>query len=345
MYSFRLYRYRTTLQLVYLVCEVIFVVFVIQLIRRVGHQIHRDRWSYFISFWNYLDLLLIIFSLVIIALYAVCWIHLSNAIEAIRENPNTFYNFFTVALYDEFIAYLSCLIFIILSLQFLKFLKFNKNFMVFYATLERTRKDACGFAFLFLVSLLCYSYVAYVMLNTVKEAFSTFGVTFNSMIAMLLGKFSFRFLAPRQITTSATLGPLFTYAFTGTNIFLFLNIILTIITLGFKEAKKDERFRQSEYEIMKFIVNAVKDHFGLLPTYIPPPPQIAPPVKENHYTYFQWRLCTRYVTHSQFPRIIKFANNSYLEDLVNDLEMLVDLLSLPMPRKALEEAVHEEQSF
>ena len=114
--------------------------------------------------------------------------------------------------------------------------------------------------------------------------------------------------------------------------------------MGFKEAREDERFQQSEYEIMKFMITSVKDHLGLLPPYIPPPPQIAPPAKEKHYTYFQWQLCTRYVTHSQFPRIIKFANNNYLEDFVDDLEMVADLLSLPMPRKALEEVVHKEQS-
>ena len=345
MYSFRLYRYYTALQLMYLVCEVIFVVFVIQLISRVGHQINRDRWRYFMSFWNYLDLLLIFFSLVIIALYAIRWIHLTNAIEAIRKNPNTFYNFFTVALYDDFIAYMSCLIFMIPSLQFLKFLKFNKNFMIFYATLERIRSDIVGFGFVFLVSMLCFTYMAYTMLKTVAEVFSTFEGTFYSMIAMLLGKFSFRYLAPGQVTTSAQVGPLFTYAFTCTNIFFILNIILTIITIGFKEAQKDERFQQSEYEVMKFIINFFKDRLGLLPPYIPPPPQIAPPRKEKHYTYFQWKLCTSYVTDSQFPRIIKFANNNYLEDFVDELEMVADMLSVPMPRKVLEEVVRREQSL
>ena len=343
LYSFRLYRYYTPLQFMYLVCEVIFVVFVVQLISRVGHQIYRDRWSYFMSFWNYSDLLLILLSLVIISLYVVRWGQLQNAIEAIRENPNTFYGFFKVALYDEFIAYISCLIFLIPALQFLKFLKFNKNFMIFYATLERIRSDVCGFAFVFLVSMLCFTYWAYSMLKTINEHFSTFIGTFYNMIAMLLGKFSFRLLSPGQAVASEV-GPIFTYAFTCANVFFILNIILTIITIGFGEAREDERFQQSEYEIVKFIINYVKGYLGLLPPYIPPPPQITPPAKEKHYTYFQWKLCTSYVTQSQFPRIIQFANKTYFEDFVDELEIVANLMSVPMPRKVLEEMTRTKQN-
>ena len=198
MYSFRLFRYYTTYQFLFLVCEVIFVVFVVQLISRVGHQIHRDRWSYFTSFWNFTDLLLIAFSLVNIAFYAVREINLTNAIEAIREDPKAFYGFLSVAFFDEFIAYISCIIYLIPCLQFLKFLKFNKNFMIFYATLERIRSDICGFAFVFLFSLLSFTYWAHTLLKTVAEPFSTFLGTFYSMISLLLGKFSFRLLSPGQ---------------------------------------------------------------------------------------------------------------------------------------------------
>ena len=136
MYSFRLFRYYTAFHFLYLVCEVIFVVFVAQLINGVGHQVHRDHWIYFTSFWNFADLLLISFSLVNIALYAVRLINLTSAIEAIRDDPNAFYGFLSVAFYDELIAYISCIIFVIPCLQFLQFLKFNKNFMIFYATPE-----------------------------------------------------------------------------------------------------------------------------------------------------------------------------------------------------------------
>lgn len=344
MYSFRLYRYYTTLQFMFLVCEVIFVVFVVQLISRAGHQIYRDRWIYFKSFWNYTDLLLILFSLVIIALYAIRWTYLNNAIEAIRESPNTFYGFFTVALYDEYIAYVSCLIFLIPSLQFMKFLKFNKNFMIFYATLDRIRTDICGFAFVFLVSMLCFTYWSYSMLKTIAEPFSTFIGTFYSMVSLLLGKFTFRLLSPGT-AVAAQVGPIFTYTFTFANVFFILNIILAIITIGFQEAQSDERFQQSEYEIVKFIIYFFKSRLGLLPPYIPPLPQITPPAKEKHYTYFQWKLCTSYVTQSQFPRLMRFANSTYLEDFVDEMEMVADLLRVPMSRQVIVEMIRREQSL
>ena len=344
MYSFRLFRYFTTFQFLYLVCEIIFVVFVVQLIiDRVGHQIYRDRLCYFTSLWNYTDLLLILFSLVNISFYAVRFIYLSNAIEAIRTNPNAFYGFLSVAFYDELIAYISCIIFLIPCLQFLKFLKFNKNFMIFYATLERIGSYICGFGFLFLVSLLSFTYWSYTLLKTVAEPFSTFLGTFYSMISLLLGKFSFRLLSPGP-AMAAQVGPLFTYSFTCINVFFLLNIILAIITLGFAKAQADERFQESEYEVVKFIVNYIKERLGLFPPYIPPPPKITPPAKEKHYTYFQWKLCTRYVTRSQFPRLMRFAKSTYLEDFVDELEIVANVLNLEMSRQVLEEMVRREQS-
>lgn len=344
MYSFRLYRYYTPFQLIFLVCEVIFVVFVVQLINRVVNQMYRDRWIYFTSFWNYTDLLLLLFSLVIIALYSVRWTHLNKAIEAIRKNPNTFYGFITVAFYDEFIAYVSCMIFLIPCLQFMKFLKFNKNFMIFYATLASIKSDLGGFAIVFLVSMLCFTMWSYSMLKTVAESFSTFIGTFYNMISLLLGKFTFRLLSPGQVA-AAQVGPLFTYSFTCANVFFILNIILAIITIGFTEARFDERFQQSEYEIVKFIVNFVKDRLGLLPPYIPPAPEITLSVKEKHFTYFQWKLCTSYVTQSQFPRLMNFAYSTYLEDFIDELEMVADLLGVPMSRHVLEQMVRREQNL
>ena len=77
MYSFRLYRYFTPLQFIYLVGEIIFVVFVVQLIYRVGCLIYRDRCGYFMSIWNFTDLFLILFSLVTIALYVLRSSHLT----------------------------------------------------------------------------------------------------------------------------------------------------------------------------------------------------------------------------------------------------------------------------
>ena len=216
--------------------------------------------------------------------------------------------------------------------------------MIFYHTLDRIRGDISGFAFVFFVSMMCFTYWAYSMLKTTAESFSTFGGTFNSMIAMLLGKFSFRLLSPGRALT-ATVGPIFTYAFTCANVFLILNIILTIITIGFTEAREDERFQQSEYEIISFITNYVKGLCGLLPPYIPPPPQIEPPPKEKHFTYFQWKLCTSYVTRSQCPRLLNFANKTYLEDFVDELELVANLLSIPQSRRLLYEITLREQGF
>lgn len=344
MYLFRLYRYFTPLQFLYLVAEILFVIFVAQLIYRVGCLIYRDQWSYFTSLWNLTDIFLILFSLVTIALYAVRESHLNSAIKAIRENPDTFYGFLTVAFYDDYIAYFSCLIVLIPTVQFLKFLKFNKSFMIFYSTLERIRGNISGFAFVFFVSLMCFTYWAYSMLKTVAESFSTFTGTFYSMIAMLLGKFSFRLLSPGQAVT-AEVGPIFTYTFTCANVFFILNIILTIITIGFKESREDERFQQSEYEIIKFIVTSIKGACGLLPPYIPPAPRIEPPAQEKHFTYFQWKLCTSYVTRSQFPRLLNFANDAYLEDFVDELELVANLLSMPQSRRLLYEITRREQGF
>lgn len=182
------------------------------------------------------------------------------------------------------------------------------------------------------------------MLKTVSESFSTFSGTFYSMIAMLLGKFSFRLLSPGQ-AVAAAVGPIFTYTFTCANVFFILNIILTIITIGFQESREDDRFQQSEYEIIKFIITSFKGTCGLLPHYIPPLPRIEPPAQEKHFTYFQWKLCTSYFTRSQFPRLLNFANDAYLEDFADELELVANLLSMPQSRGLLYEITRREQGF
>ena len=321
VFSLRLYRYFTAFQLAFLVCEAVFVGFVVQLIYRVVGQICEEGKSYFASVWNFSDLFLILFSLMTIGLYGARAANLAKAIKNIQNDANVFNGFYSIALSDNLVAYMSCLVFIVPVIQFLKFLKFNKDFMVFYSTLGRIQSDLGGFTVIMFVSLVIFSFWGFVMLRTKDENYATFTSALGNMISLIMGTFNFRILSQ-----SRELGPMFTYAFTFVNMFLFLNILLCIITIGFKDARADERFQKSEYEVVAFIIYRIKGFLGLLPPYIPPPPKIVP--MKVSYISEQWLLNTSYITQNQVRRMDKFANDSYVEDFLNDFQLWACLLGI-----------------
>ncbi|KAK3726836.1 hypothetical protein QZH41_016723, partial [Actinostola sp. cb2023] len=321
-FSFRLYRYFTTLQLAYLICEIIFVVFIAKLLYQVLCQIHEQRLDYFRSFWNWTDFILVLASLITIGLYGARAVQLQKGVSAIQANPEVFFGFYNIALYDNLVAYMSCIVVLIPIIQFFKFLKFNKNFMIFDRTLNIIAPDLVGFALMFLISLAAFAFWAFHMLRLELESYSTFPRSFNSILSMLLGKFSFRVFSPGS---TQEYGPLFTYAFTVVNVFFIMTIILCIITLGFTTAKQDEV--ESKYEIVKFIIDRLKDILGLNPPYIPPKPVIKSDVPVD-YRDLQLQLNTRYVLGSQMTRIARFANAVYSEGIIDDIELIERILGI-----------------
>ena len=316
IFTFRLYRYLTASQLIFLVCEGIFVAFVVQLIYRTIGIIALEGKAYFASAWNYSDLLLIFFSLATIGLYGSRANKLAEAIKSIQKDSSVFYGFYAIAVSDNLVAYMSCLVFLVPTVQFLKFLKFNKDFMVFYSTLERIRSDLGGFMIIMSISLFIFSFWAFVMLRTREENYATFFSVVGNMVSLIMGSFNFRIMSESQ-----DLGPLFTYTFTGVNMFILLNIVLCIISIGFRASRHDERFQKSEYEVVAFIVYTIKGALGLLPPYIPPPPKIVPP--EVPYISQQWILNTLYITQSQVHRLGDFSDRSYCEDFLDDFQGLL----------------------
>lgn len=61
-------------------------------------------------YWNFIDIFLILFLLVIIVLYVVCESYFNSVIEVIGENLDIFYGFLIVVFYDDYIVYFLCLI-------------------------------------------------------------------------------------------------------------------------------------------------------------------------------------------------------------------------------------------
>ena len=292
VFPFRLYRYLTKFQVMYLVCEIIFIVFIIHLSYKVFYQIYEEKWKYFLSFWNITDFALIVASFVGICYYVLRTVELRKGIYSIQKNSRLFYDFYHITRLDECLAYTLCFIFIIPTIQFLRFMKFNKNFMIFYLTLQRTSGEIGGFGVILLLSLLCFSLWSFVMLNTEEESYSTFSNALGNTVAVLLGTFNFHVFQVK----AKDLGLFFTYAFATVNSFIVLNIILAVIAMGFKEAQKDERFQTSEYEIMKFVIQNVQGALGLLQPWKPPPaPVIREKITTVNYVELQWKLHTKYV--------------------------------------------------
>ena len=317
IFTFRLYRYLTASQLIFLVCDGIFVAFVVQLIYRAISAISLEGKAYFASAWNYSELLLILFSLATIGCYVARAVDLNKVLNNIQQDRSTFYGFYATAISDNLVAYMSCLVFLVPTVQFLRFLKFNKDFMVFYSTLSRIRAEMVGFGLITSACLIVFSFVAFTMLGSLEESYATFTSVMSNMFSLFMGiRFNYGILREFR-----NLGPLFTYSFTSVNVFILLNIVLSIISNAFSESRVDERFLKSEYEVMSFICCRVKGALGLLPPYIPPPPKVLPP--KVAYISQQCILNKNYIIQTQAPRLENFMSNSYYGEMSDDVHLLL----------------------
>ncbi|XP_055450507.1 polycystin-2 [Psammomys obesus] len=244
----KLVRYVTAFDFFLAACEVIFCVFVLYYVVEEILEIRIHRLHYFRSFWNCLDVVIVVLSVAAVAI-SIC--RTSNVEDLLQflEDQNTFPNFEHVAYWQIQFNNIAAVMVFLVWIKLFKFISFNRTMSQLSTTMSRCAKDLFGFTIMFFIIFLAYAQLAYLVFGTQVDDFSTFQECIFTQFRIILGDVNFAEIEE----ANRVLGPLYFTTFVFFMFFILLNMFLAIINDTYSEVKSDLAQQKAEMELSDLI--------------------------------------------------------------------------------------------
>lgn len=256
--TLRIYRYLGNNSDILKAVEIIIALVMVFLLYRVIKNIYKQRKSFFGFFWNWIDLLQVVFGLLAVALYFVKMVVLNKSMNDLKTNPFVFVNFQYTILLHEIDNYFVAGIVFVTTLKFLRLLKYQSYIKLLEHVFASFAHNMSWFMLEFLLWFTPFVLFAHLIFGPHLYSYSNVVFSFESTLNALLGAKSFYHLQENE----PVMGPLMFISFNLLMVLVLLNIFIAIITSSFNRELDDEHTRATEPELMLFFNEKLRDLFG-----------------------------------------------------------------------------------
>ena len=258
--STRIDRYVGNFLLFVLICEASFVIFTLVFTyREFKRLLKTDLKEYMTAFWTWIEIALLGLSWTSIVLYFIRFGLDKLTKKTFRENPQEFVDFHHLALVDQLFGYVYAFVVFIISVKFLRLFRFNRRMSLLGSTLKCAAKEMLHFGIIFSLVFVGFSHLCYLVFSHELYKFHTFLTTVETLISVMLGKFSYVSLE----RTNRVLGPMMFFFYSIGVVFILINMFLSIIIENFKRVKRNNDLQSNEYEIVDFMTEQFMSWLGL----------------------------------------------------------------------------------
>lgn len=258
--STRIDRYVGHFLIFVLVCEVSFVLFTLLFTyREFKRFLKTELKNYMTQFWTWIELLLIGLSWTAIVLYGIRFGLDKYTKKTFRENPRQFVDFHHLALVDQLFGYVYAFVVFTTSVKFLRLFRFNRRMSLLGCTIKAAARELAHFGIIFGLVFIGFSHLCYLVFSHELYKFHTFVTTLETLISVMLGKFSYVSLE----RTNRVLGPIMFFFYSIGVVFILINMFLSIIIENFKKVKQDNDLQSNEHEIIDFMTDQFLNWLGL----------------------------------------------------------------------------------
>uniref|UniRef100_A0A7N5JGZ7 Polycystin-2 n=1 Tax=Ailuropoda melanoleuca TaxID=9646 RepID=A0A7N5JGZ7_AILME len=231
----KLIRSVTTFDFFLAACEIIFCFFILYYVVEEILEIRIHKLHYFRSFWNCLDVVIIVLSVVAVGIN----IYRTSNVEVLLqflEDQNTFPNFEHLAYWQIQFNNIAAVIVFFVWIKLFKFINFNRTMSQLSTTMSRCAKDLFGFAIMFFIIFLAYAQLAYLVFGTQVDDFSTFQECIFTQFRIILGDINFAEIEE----ANRVLGPIYFTTFVFFMFFILLGYQKALVKLKLKKNTVDD---------------------------------------------------------------------------------------------------------
>ncbi|XP_047140242.1 polycystin-1-like protein 2 isoform X4 [Hydra vulgaris] len=264
--------------------HIIFVLMTILFAVRECRLLLRTGIKYFVEFWNLVEAVLVILSVIAVGFFFFKN-HLAKVLlERITDKkPQTFINFQFASYWNLAYVYVVALIVFFVTLKFIKLLRFNQRVSMLSSTLNVAWYPFSMFGIIFFIILCSVITTASIVFGPLLEGYQNYFKAIGSIVSLLLGKFSYY----QFEKANSVLGPIFFFGFNFIVLWIVMNIFVSILNDAFSIVREDIQNKANEYEMVEFVLDHFKGWFG-------------------------WRVPKMVVSTNQYNNVHRSESNDYL---------------------------------
>ncbi|CAF3985937.1 unnamed protein product [Rotaria sp. Silwood2] len=207
----QLLRYITSTKYILIGCEIIIVTFTIAFFFIEIVKIIELRLTIFLNIWNWIDIILLIISILMIIANILRLLTINTALYGKMSIYISTFDELTIKLLrlQSLFDTLSILLTSISVIRILKYCDFAVTIVRIKATIQRCFGDLIGFLIMFVAIMIAYAQFGNLALGQQAPAFSTVGKAFVALFRAVLGDFDYEAISD----ASPIAGPLFFFLF------------------------------------------------------------------------------------------------------------------------------------
>lgn len=231
-------------------------------------EIGINGFTYFGEFWNWVDICIIIASVIACAFKVYQEQIVSEQIAELSSKVDSYPDFAFIAYWTEQCLYMIAITVFLCWIKLFKYISFNRTLRQLQTTLTRCAFDIIGFLIMFIIIFVAYAQLGYLIFGTIVGDFYTPSQSMYTLFRIILGDFNFHALE----RANYILGPLYFISYVILVFFILLNMFLAIINDTYSEVKADMALQESDFEIADYIKKGYdkvlrklklrKDHLG-----------------------------------------------------------------------------------
>ena len=243
----------------YLICQLLFIIMVFLFVLKEVYKIYRKRCGYFRDVWNWVEILKILFSFLVVVFYVIKSKKVLNSAIKVKENPFVSVSFGEAISWSHAENAVLAIAVFIVTVKLLHMIRFNPHISILMSSFRVSRRLLFSYSIILFIIVLSYAQFGLLAFGSDIQRYSTFQRSLYSEFLMCLGG---KMDLAELKRANRILGPLFGFSFNMLMAFIFLNFFVAILNDSYEDAKDNTDKQSKEYEMADFIVDRITELLG-----------------------------------------------------------------------------------
>ncbi|XP_076879791.1 polycystin-1-like protein 2 isoform X2 [Brachyhypopomus gauderio] len=256
--SVRLYQSTGGLHIFVMASEAIYFLFILYYMFQQGKLMKSQKWGYFSSKWNVLELAIIILSWSALSVFIKRTLLGNQDIEYYQNHKDQYASFHETAVTDAVLGYLIAFLVLLATIKLWHLLRLNPKLNMITATLRRAWNDISGFIVVITIMFLAYSIACNLMYGWKLYSYRTLLHAAQTMVSLQLGIFNYEeVLDYNPVLGAFVIGSCIIFM-----TFVVLNLFISVILVAFSQEQLHHQPSEEE-EIVDLMLMKICNLFGI----------------------------------------------------------------------------------
>ncbi|XP_045163703.2 polycystic kidney disease protein 1-like 2 [Mercenaria mercenaria] len=256
IYPIRVYTHQGASGTLTLICEIVFVIYLIVLLIKICIRIYQQRCGYFKQFWQVYEIVMLIAGVSSIVIYAFRLLLTVVTINKFKTDRRQFVDFSHIVLWDQILLSLLAILVFMATLRILEVFATTKKVGAVVKVFQDCGKDLFWYGMTFLYIFTGFCILGTLLFGSALESYNNMYQCMGTLFIAMIGKSKFTEINETQ----PVLAKVFFIFYIFTVVFFILTIFLSILGASIDSVVHSTR-EDTREDIVEIMMKKIKSIF------------------------------------------------------------------------------------